>query len=178
MNLVIRAVSLAACLPLACSRAASHAHTTSGTMESTASSATVDAATQRDLERLRKATKAYQDIAAARAAGFPSGTPKCLSHPTAGVMGYHYVDQRVVDDKLELERPEILLYARDTDGKDQLTAVEYIIPLSQWTRSEPPRILGQTLKRSEALKLWYLHVWAWEENPAGLFADYNPRVTC
>lgn len=178
MNVVIRAACLAACLPLACSRSAPHAHMTSETMETASPSATVDAATQRDLDRLRKATQAYRDIAAARAAGFPSGTPKCLSHPTAGVMGYHYVDQRVVDDKLELERPEILLYARDTDGKDQLTAVEYIVPLSRWTRSEPPRILGQTLKRSEALKIWYLHVWAWEDNPAGLFADYNPRVKC
>lgn len=178
MNVILRAACLAACLPLACSRPASHSHPAAEPMASGPSATTDDAATQRDLERVRAATQKYRDIAAARADGFPSGTPRCLSHPTAGVMGYHYVDQRRVDDKLELERPEILLYARDTDGKDHLTAIEYVIPLSRWTRSEPPRIFGQTLKRSEALKLWYLHVWAWEENPVGLFADYNPRVKC
>jgi len=178
MNRVIRAICLTAFVPLACSRSASHAHMTSETMEATASSAPADAAIERDLERVRNATRAYRDIAAARADGFPSSTPKCLTHPTAGVMGYHYLDRRRLDARLELERPEILLYARDTDGKDKLTAVEYIVPLSEWTRSEPPTIFGQTLKRSEPLKIWYLHVWAWEENPSGLFADYNPKVTC
>jgi hypothetical protein len=169
---------LTALIPLACSRSAPHAHMTSETMDAGSSPVAIDAAIARDLERVRNATRAYQDIAAARADGFPSSTPKCLTHPTAGVMGYHYVDQRRMDAKLELERPEILLYARDTDGKDKLTAIEYIVPLSAWTRSEPPKIFGQTLKRSEQLKIWYLHVWAWEENPAGLFADYNPKVQC
>lgn len=174
----IRVACLAALLPLACGRPASHAHMATPATEIAASSAPLDAATQRDLERVRTATAAYKDIAAAHAAGFPASTPACLAHPTLGGMGYHYVDRRAVDDKLELERPEILLYARDKDGKDRLTGIEYIIPLSRWTQSEPPTFFGQTLKRSEELKLWYLHVWAWEDNPAGLFADYNPRVKC
>jgi hypothetical protein len=175
MTIGIR-VALTALLGLACSRPATHAHTAMPAADGAAP--VFDATTLQDLERLRTATAAYRDIAAAHAAGFPASTPRCLSDPTLGGMGYHYVDRRILDDKLELERPEILLYARDTDGKDRLTAVEYVIPLSQWTRSEPPTFLGQTLKRSEQLKLWYLHVWAWEENPAGLFADYNPKVKC
>jgi hypothetical protein len=28
------------------------------------------------------------------------------------------------------------------------------------------------------LGIWYLHVWIWEPNPSGLFADWNPSVTC
>jgi hypothetical protein len=23
-----------------------------------------------------------------------------------------------------------------------------------------------------------LHVWAWKTNPSGMFADWNPRVSC
>jgi hypothetical protein len=38
--------------------------------------------------------------------------------------------------------------------------------------------MGLELKRQDALKLWYLHMWAWTENSAGLFADFNPAVKC
>ena len=174
----IRIACLAACLSTGCGGSASHAHMGMSATAAPAPATAMTAETRADLDRVRAATAVYKDIAAAREAGFPNSTPRCLSHPTLGGMGYHYIDRRVVDDKLELERPEILLYARDRDGQDRLTGVEYIIPLSQWTKSEPPMFFGQTLKRSEELKLWYLHVWAWEENPSGLFADYNPKVKC
>jgi hypothetical protein len=26
--------------------------------------------------------------------------------------------------------------------------------------------------------IWALHVWLWRHNPAGLFADWNPNVSC
>jgi hypothetical protein len=174
----IRAACLAACLSTGCGGTTSHAHTGMSAGAAPPPATVMTPEVQADLDRVRAATAAYKDIAAAHKAGFPSSTPRCLSHPTLGGMGYHYIDRKVVDDKLELERPEILLYARDGNGQDRLTGVEYIIPLSQWTRSEPPIFFGQTLKRSEELKLWYLHVWAWEDNPSGLFADYNPKVKC
>lgn len=133
----------------------------------------------RDLERVRAATAAFRDIAAAQAAGYPTATPPCLSSPTAGAMGHHYVNRAHVDDKLDLEHPEILLYAPAGDGKQKLVAVEYIIPYRiRPPEAEAPRIFGQALRQSEQLKLWYLHVWAWEENSAGLFADWNPAVKC
>ena len=132
-----------------------------------------------DLARLRAATAGFRDIAAAQAAGYPTSTPPCLANPPAGGMGHHYVNRAHVDDRLELERPEILLYAPDKSGKLKLVAVEYIIPYRILPpESEAPRIFGQALRQSDQLKLWYLHVWAWEENPAGLFADWNPAVTC
>lgn len=132
-----------------------------------------------DLARVRAATAGFKDIAAAQAAGYPTATPPCLANPPAGGMGHHYVNRAHVDGRLELERPEILLYAPDGSGKLKLVAVEYIIPYRILPpESEAPRIFGQALRQSESLKLWYLHVWAWEENPAGLFADWNPAVTC
>jgi hypothetical protein len=39
-------------------------------------------------------------------------------------------------------------------------------------------VLGQLLKREDDLRLWYLHMWVWRENAAGLFADWNPAVRC
>ncbi len=140
----------------------------------------LDSSVTRDLERLRNATTQYRDIAAAQAVGYPTATatPPCLSSPVGG-MGHHYVNRSHVDDKLDLEHPEILLYAPGADGKQKLIAVEYIIPYRILPpESKPPRILGQDLKRSEELKLWYLHVWAFEQNASGLFADWNPAVKC
>jgi hypothetical protein len=132
-----------------------------------------------DLGRVRAATASYQDPAAAQAAGFPTTTPPCLDSLPVGTMGHHYVDRRIVDDKVDVEHPEILLYAPQPDGTQKLAAVEYIIPYRIRARSEtPPRIFDQDMKRQDALNLWYLHVWAWQENPAGLFADWNPTVHC
>ena len=155
-------VALAAC---------SHTPPASGPM--------ADAAVRRDLEKVRAATAPYRDLAAAQAAGYPTSTPPCLSNATAGGMGHHYVKRDIVDAQLDLEHPEILLYAPDGEGKQKLVAVEYIIPYRLLPReSEAPRILGQALRQGDELKLWYLHVWAWEENSAGLFANWNPAVKC
>ena len=133
----------------------------------------------RDLALVRKATSPFKDIAAAQAAGYPTATPPCLSDPMQGGMGHHYVNRAQVDSVLDLEHPEILLYAPTPDGKQKLVAVEYIIPYRILPKeAEAPRIFGQPLRQSDGLKLWYLHVWAWEENAAGLFADWNPAVKC
>ncbi len=140
----------------------------------------LDSSVTRDLERLRNATVQYRDVAAAQAKGYPTATatPPCLSSPIGG-MGHHYVNRSHVDDKLDVEHPEILLYAPGADGKPKLLAAEYIIPYRILPpESQPPRIFGQDLKRSEELRLWYLHVWAWEQNASGLFADWNPAVKC
>ena len=63
-------------------------------------------------------------------------------------------------------------------GGFKLNGVEFLVPISAWTASEPPRIMGQALKRADSLGIWYLHVWTWEPSPTGLFADSNRRVKC
>lgn len=137
-----------------------------------------DSGVTADLERLRAATAAYRELAAAQADGYPTATPPCLSS-AVGAMGHHYVNRAYVDGTLDLEHPEILLYAADPNGKQKLLGVEYIVPYRILPpESAPPRIFGQNLKRSDELKLWYLHVWAWEKNASGLFADWNPAVKC
>jgi len=133
-----------------------------------------------DLERVRTATRPFRDTAAAHAAGYPIATlPPCLSDATAGGMGHHYVNRALVDDRLEVEHPEILLYAPADGGKLKLVAVEYIVPYRLAPREgDAPRIFGRALLPTDELKVWHLHVWAWEKNSAGLFADWNPAVKC
>jgi hypothetical protein len=132
----------------------------------------------RDLARVRAATAAFRDLDAAVAAGYPREVTQCIAHPEHGTMGYHHVKRSIVDSVVEVEQPEILVYERLSDGRYRLNGVEYIIPLRRWSRSEPPTVMGQAMKREEQLQIWYLHVWAWTENPAGLFADWNPAVAC
>ena len=136
-------------------------------------------AVRRNLEVLRAATNKFHDIAEARAAGYPSTMPKCIADSTMGGMGYHLIDRSLFDDKLEIERPEMLIYAPAAEGKVELVAVEYIVPYRAVpSTATPPRLFDQDLKRYDQLNYWALHVWAWRPNPSGLFADWNPTVRC
>ena len=138
-----------------------------------------DAGIDADTARLRTATAPFRSLDAAVAAGYPARVAQCISHPGHGAMGFHHVKTALLDDRVEVERPEILIYARLKSGEYVLNGVEYVIPYSIRPRdAEPPRIMGQALRRSDELKLWYLHVWIWKENPSGLFADWNPAVSC
>jgi hypothetical protein len=38
--------------------------------------------------------------------------------------------------------------------------------------------MGQQFMQFDTFQVWGLHVWIWKENPSGLFAPWNPRVTC
>jgi hypothetical protein len=133
---------------------------------------------EQEVERVRAATAPFRDLDAAVKAGYPRSVAHCLDNPPAGGMGYHHIHSDLMDDRIELERPEILVYERTSDGGYELVGVEYAVPLDAWTREEPPTVMGQDLKRAPALGLWYLHVWVWRTNPNGLFADWNPDVAC
>ena len=130
------------------------------------------------IEQLRAATRPYHSIDSAAAAGYAREVRDCLVHEHHGAMGYHHVNRRFTDARFELARPEILLYERTADGY-RLNGVEYIIPYAAWPRdSVAPVAMGQRMRREDNLKIWFLHVWAWKENPNGVFADYHPDVSC
>jgi hypothetical protein len=130
-----------------------------------------------DVTRLRAATAPFRSIDAAVAAGYPAET-NCVSHPAHGAMGYHSNNMALRDAILDVEKPEVLVYEKRPDGSFRLNGVEFVVPLSAWTKSEPPTIMGQPLKRADSLGFWYLHVWSETINPSGLFADWNPNVKC
>lgn len=131
------------------------------------------------VQRVRAATARFVSLDSAVAAGYAASVERCWAHPQHGAMGFHHVNRSLMDATVEVERPEILIYERLGDGRYVLNGVEYIIPYSRWSRdSTPPTLMGQRLKRADDLLVWYLHMWVWRENAAGLFADWHPDVRC
>ena len=134
--------------------------------------------------QVREATAAYRDVAQAIAAGYQQ-FGGCVSGPEAGAMGIHFVNGALVDDTLDVTRPEALIY-EVAGGVARLVGVEYITPVAAWDASHegPPVLMGQHLhlmvtpNRYRLPALYELHVWAWRTNPSGTFADWNPLVSC
>lgn len=139
------------------------------------------------LREVRKATKVYRDVDAARAAGYKAA-PDCAEDPKYGGMGIHYANQKLIaDGRLDPLRPEILVYQPHPGGKPTLGAVEYFQPDGDQdldTDDDKPSLFGMPfdgpMKGHEPgmPKHYDLHVWLYEHNPAGLFAAWNPRVHC
>jgi hypothetical protein len=146
-----------------------------------ASSASKPAATLPDM--VREATAQFKDVRKATGYALLHG---CVSGPQGGAMGIHYANGALVGDgKLDAMHPEALLY-EPKDGKLQLVAVEYVVLADAWNAKNPapPVLMGQLFNYVGApnrygLPAFYeLHVWAWKSNPDGVFADWNPRVSC
>jgi hypothetical protein len=155
-----------------------------GTSITLAGSGKEPAATFR--ETVRQATEQFKDVQAAEAAGYGL-FHGCVSGPQEGAMGVHYANPALVGDgALDAARPEALLY-EPKDGKLQLVGVEYVVLAKDWAAAHPegpPVLMGQLFNYVGApnrygLDPFYeLHVWAWRSNRAGLFADWNTRVSC
>jgi hypothetical protein len=133
----------------------------------------------KDLAALRQVTAPFHDFEKAKAAGWSAKITACMTDPGgAGGMGFHYGNPALIDGTVRAREPELLLYEPDEQGV-HLVAVEYIVPYTKRGRDDtPPRLFGQPFKHNDAFQIWALHVWAWKDNPSGLFADWNPRVTC
>lgn len=151
----------------------SSAHIQARTTESEASATAV----KRDLGALRRVTAPFHNFEKATAAGWSAQITSCMTSADGG-MGFHYGNTALIDGTVRVEEPELLLYEPERNGRLRLVAVEYIVPLSAWTSPEPPRLFGRDFHVNEAFQLWALHVWVWKNNPSGLYADWNPRVTC
>jgi hypothetical protein len=142
---------------------------------------TVAAGGQSDLAQVRAATAQFQRSEAAEMAGYVNvNVGECVAHPELGAMGYHFVNFGLVDLELDALQPEILVYAPSPSGKLKLVAVEYAVPIEPWDaiHSNPPMVLGQHLHANPFLGLYVLHAWIWQNNPAGMFEDWNPSVSC
>jgi hypothetical protein len=132
-----------------------------------------------ELETLRSATSRFHELDSAVAAGYPRAVQECLVHEHHGAMGYHHVNRAYLSRDMDVSRPQILLYERMPDSSYRLNAVEFILPYRLWPRdSIAPVVMGQSLHQEDNLKIWYLHVWAWRNNPGGVFANFHPDVRC
>jgi len=143
-----------------------------------------------ELEPLKVDHARYHNIENALADGYRLGymgaAAGCVARPASaggGAMGYHYFHWGLMEDPtIDPMRPEALVYHTGDDGDLKLGAVEWVVPKSIWEaagNTAPPTVYDQTLHIINPVLNWYLaHAWIYFENPAGLWADWNPDVTC
>jgi len=162
-------------------------------------------ATAQTLNDLRQLTAGFHDVDAAEAAQYSlfaapplTAVDGCISDAMAGGMGYHYTrGNHLADDEVALLDPEFLVYAptdaprKDGVARRRLAALEYFLPYSaKW-----PGPTDATFKRAPTLhdfatmqglpdkafapsrfNGWMMHIWLWENNPDGQFANWNTSV--
>jgi hypothetical protein len=147
-----------------------------------------------ELAGVRRATAPFHRVEAALAAGYELGyvngagvriITACVAHPTAGAMGYHYFNKALIDDLVvDPLKPEGLVYAPSPNGELKLVSVEYVVPGPGSNPPGPaqvPSVFGMEmhiLVPPPGPGFYIHHAWVWKHNPAGMFADWNPEVTC
>lgn len=158
------------------------------------------------LDALRRLTAPLHDVDAATAAGYGllkapplTAADGCISDVSAGGMGYHYTrGNNLADDSIALLDPEFLVYAPtnaprvDGVARTRLAAVEYFLPFTaKWpapgtagftraptlqdfasTRELPDNAFAPTTRFGG----WMFHIWLWENNPSGMFENFNTSV--
>jgi hypothetical protein len=140
------------------------------------------------IDKVRAATAQFKDINVALHQGWTVATP-CVSGPDTGAMGVHLVmGSRLADGIISVDEPEALIYEPLPGGAMRLVGVEFIEIAGDWTtrhpNGPPPALEGNLMNligapnRYDLPALWELHVWAWEDNPKGNFADWNTHVSC
>lgn len=123
-----------------------------------------------------------------------------------GAMGVHYFrpdllgitappSPRVdgVGTHTDFRNPSVLIYEPQADGSMALVAVENLVFQAAWAESgqaAPPRfhnVEWDNMVDDPATPLdeahnfaphYDRHVWVYRENPNGVFAQFNPNVTC
>ena len=147
--------------------------------------APADAVLGQQLADLRRLTARFHDFEAADDAGYdilvthPTSGAACLEHPTEGGMGRHYLKLGLVDAEVAVLEPEVVMYEPMRNGRLRLVGFEYIIPYTIRPReATPPVLFGQDFLHNDVFGLWMLHVYVWKNNPSGMFATWNPKITC
>lgn len=154
-----------------------------------------------DLQAVRAAVAEYHSYVRAVADGYSTEGEPCVSSP-AGTMGYHAVNpDLLMSGENDPLRPPILIYVPWGDGSLRLAAVEYWHVALANTESGPapwfaatppplgfftptPSIFGQPfdgpMPGHNPEMPWHydLHAWVFEHNPAGVFAPFNPALSC
>jgi hypothetical protein len=139
------------------------------------------------IARLRQLVAPFHDFDKAVAAGWSAQITPCLvaadlpSQPGAGAMGFHYGKLAFIQDGgvVNLTQPELLLYEPEKNGKLRFVGVEYIVPFTDHPASAaPPTLLGQSFVQVPEFQVWGMHIWVGRHNPSGIYAPWNPKVSC
>lgn len=93
----------------------------------------------------------------------------------------------------DFNQPSILIYEPQKDGSLELVAVENLVFISAWEKAgntAPPtfhgvawdRMVDDPITEVDEAHLFEphydRHVWLYRDNPAGIFAQFNPNVSC
>jgi len=147
---------------------------------STASQKELSKMKQTDLlKEVRQATSRFHSTTQALKYNY-TPAEECVEVPGLGGMGYHWVNQGLVDATFNPLQPEAVLYAPGPGGNLRLIAVEYIVlnvngnVPRPYFGSQPFDTRGTPLPVDH----YSLHVWLYEENPNGLFTPFNPVISC
>jgi hypothetical protein len=134
-------------------------------------------------------------------------TADMMGRPAAlGAMGIHFFrpdllgikgppNPRVDGDgtHTDFRKPAILIYEPQGDGSLKLVAVENLVFQRSWHaagNAKPPSFHGveyDTMQDDPATKIdeahmfephYDRHVWLYRDNPNGVFAPFNPNVSC
>lgn len=125
--------------------------------------------------------------------------------PQLGGMGIHYFRPDLLQitatapridgagTHTDFLKPAVLIYEPQADGSLALVAVENLVFQKAWHdagHSAPPEFQGNQyysmidnpltdVDEAHMFQPHYeLHVWLYRDNPNGLFAQFNPNVTC
>ena len=154
------------------------------TTSSTAVGAPTAARPDDSVAAIRKATAKYHDINVALRDGYVAAS-ECTESP-AGGMGVHYLNPALSRQAPDLRHPAILMYLPTADGPE-LLGVEYFHAdedQNLGTDGDRPELLGHAfdgpmLGHNPMMPIHYdLHAWVWKHNPAGMFSQWNPTVSC
>ena len=140
------------------------------------------------VRQVREATERFRDVAVADAAGYKLAFG-CVTGDGFGAMGMHFVNMALVGDGiLDVNKPEIVIYEPQPSGRLKLIGADYLIDKVQWHTNNPtlgtPELGGQLLhlftapNRFGLADFYTLHVWAWKENPTGMFVNWHRNVSC
>jgi hypothetical protein len=134
-------------------------------------------------------------------------TAPMMGRPASlGAMGIHYFrpdllgitappSPRVggVGTHTDFRRPSILIYEPQRDGTLELVAVENLVFAAAWRaagHAEPPTFHGvpydsmvddpgTAVDEAHMFEPHFdRHVWIYRDNPSGVFAQFNPAVSC
>jgi len=93
----------------------------------------------------------------------------------------------------DFAKPSVLIYEPQADGSLELVAVENLVFIDAWEKAgntAPPSFQGvpydrmvddpaTTLDEAHMFEPHYdRHVWIYRDNPNGIFAQFNPQVSC
>jgi hypothetical protein len=141
------------------------------------------------LQDVRKTVARYHSFGQAERAGYVLRAGEaCVASP-AGTMGIHVTSPTLMaNPAVNPLQPEILLYVPKANGKLKLVGVEYFRRAADQTPpidpSDKPSLFGVPFdgpmpEHAPGMGWHYdLHVWVAEHNPSGVFAMFNPAISC